>query len=428
MAIQAIQQASDPERPRGVMGFLDTLGNLYKENKDTETFNNIINEYQQNINEEGAYEKAQLDLMKSPIAPKKRIEMQRELNEAQEGIIKKQKAFNDRINAQAKKKQMSAEEKESAIQLQEKRGMPRHEAEAFVNATPSVQAQINRDHQELVNRGLRKPQGEVVEAPKQVAEEMPESPVDQALKENPESWPALLPPKDMINQERVKWEDKNQTANNKELVKADEKFRAFEGNDRLIKSMKTLNDSNKLPKGISSAIIDPSTGLIRPEAQLAGLANTETQLYAKNLAQFIKGAKEIFGARVTNFDVGTFMNQLPSLLNSDEGRRVILEQMQLVNDLEKSFYKTKKEALQKYSRSGNYADIVGIVDKKVEAKEQETIDRLDNVVKASGMLNIRSKNPEKFKGTALYQDPEGKFWSVKDSDAEKAKNKGWKKW
>lgn len=102
MAIQAIQQASDPERPRGVMGFLDTLGNLYKENKDTETFNNIINEYQQNIQDEGAYEKAQLDLMKSPIAPKKRIEMQRELNEVQEGIIKKQKAFNEKIEAKAK--------------------------------------------------------------------------------------------------------------------------------------------------------------------------------------------------------------------------------------------------------------------------------------------------------------------------------------
>lgn len=116
MAIQQIQQAQDTERPRGVMGFLDTLGNIYKENKDKETFNNLLNEYQQNIEQEGAYEKLQVDLMKSNIAPTRRLELQGQLNEMQEGIIKKQNAFNAKVKAkdEAAKK---VREKESVYEL-----------------------------------------------------------------------------------------------------------------------------------------------------------------------------------------------------------------------------------------------------------------------------------------------------------------------
>ena len=51
------------------------------------------------------------------------------------------------------------------------------------------------------------------------------------------------------------------------------------------------------------------------------------QQYIKTLNDFISQAKNFFGARVTNFDLQSFKSRLPSLLNTEEGRRAIIEQM-----------------------------------------------------------------------------------------------------
>lgn len=100
--IQIIDQADEESGPRGVMGFLNKLGEVYKENKDKKTFENLLNEYQQNIQDENAYENLQLNLMKSDISPKRRLSLQGQLNQMQEGIVKKQAAFNNKVKAHDK--------------------------------------------------------------------------------------------------------------------------------------------------------------------------------------------------------------------------------------------------------------------------------------------------------------------------------------
>jgi len=72
--------------------------------------------------------------------------------------------------------------------------------------------------------------------------------------------------------------------------------------------------SKKLPKGIGRINVDSDGNLRFPF-----LANAETQRFVKTLNEFAKGAKDTFGARVTNFDLEQYMRTFPTLLNSQDG-------------------------------------------------------------------------------------------------------------
>jgi hypothetical protein len=173
-------------------------------------------------------------------------------------------------------------------------------------------------------------------------------------------------------------------------------------------------------------IIDPETGDIRPTAQLLGIQNPQTELYVKNLKQWLKGAKEYFGARVTNFDVTSFMAQLPSLLNSEQGRRLILKQMKYVNNLESIHNNTMNEALKKYGRSANYSQISDITDKKVATKEEDLMGKINNLVLASKDIELMAQNPDKFRNHVLMQTSKGEFRAVPKDRVEFLKKE--KKW
>jgi hypothetical protein len=241
-----------------------------------------------------------------------------------------------------------------------------------------------------------------------------------------ESWPVLAPPEQMLPAERIKWENNNEKNNTKELKETETKNKALRTNDILISSMQKTNDSGKLPSGLGKLIVvDRKTGDIRPTAQAADSINKETELYIKNLKQFLKGAKDFFGARVTNFDVSSFMAQLPGLLNSEQGRRLILKQMELVNNLESVHANELDEAIKHYGRKANYIDISRTVDERVGGQEKDLLNKIDNVVEASYELDKMAKKPEKFKGAVLMQTDTGEWKAVKKELIPKYEAKGW---
>lgn len=443
---------------KGVGRVFDEIQDAYKGHQERSAIDEILGEYKQNMGDAQAYEKMQMGLMQdNRIGPTKRLEMQSQLDQVQKTIIQKDKA----LNARYKQGIQSQKDREQAIQLQEDRGMPRYEAEAYVDGSKGVQSQIERAHQELVNRNLRQPRAR---QPDQNAQQSPnsmEQPIEQPMGEEgqqvigsdemnpavqqeaaptqssppiqkekplaPDEWPEMPAPKGMTNAERVKWENTNQKENNKELKETQTKKKGYQTNDMLIKSMKET--SPYLPKGIEKmVIIDPATGDVRPSAQLAEQMNPETELYVKNLKQFLKGAKDFFGARVTNFDVNAFMAQLPTLMNSDAGRRVILNQMDLVNQFEATYNNTLNDGLKKFSRTANYADLLNATDKKVHGTQEELIGKINNVVKASKYMDQMAKNPEKFKDMTLMQDKDGTFKAIKNADVDRAIKDKWSKY
>lgn len=437
--VQVVDTTENPPEPTGVEQFFSRLGKSYKDDEDRVQIGSLINEYKKNREDANAWEDLQLGLESSTISPSKRLETQKSLNEMRKQITEKDKA----LNAHVKKGMKTVEERSTEIQKLVNDGYPEEEAEIYVDSPPSVKASLERNHRMEKGRKVRqtlseknaaaaKAEAQAVTTPEaDLIEGEPGEPIEPGKvgKEAPakaETWPEIPAPSNMTHEEKIKWGNNNEKSNIKELKEVEKKKKAYRDNGILINSLTKGNESKKLPAGLGKlVVIDPETGDIRPTAQLSGNINPETELYIKNLKQFLKGAKDFFGARVTNFDVSSFMQQLPSLLNSEQGRRVILKQMKLVNDLESVHANELDEGIKHYGRNANYIDISRTVDEKVAAKEQALLGKIDNVVDASKELEKMSKNPDKFRGAVLMQTDKGEWKAVKKELVEKYETKGW---
>lgn len=450
--VQVVDTTENKPDPTGVEELFSKLGKSIKDQNDRVEIGKIIDSYKQNREDANAWENLQLDLENSTISPTRRLETQKSLNEMKKTIIERDKALNAKVNKGILTEEEKKRQKENLI----KAGWPDYAADIYLDAPPGVKQTLEREHAVLTERGLRKP---LVTVPKGVDTQAPVSTPDEAVQvpdeasptgekpifvDDPETpqekkaakaaapipedeWPPAEQPKNLTQAERVKWENNNEKENNKELKATNEKKKAFRSNDILINSMTKVNDGKYLPDGLSKMlIIDPATGDIRPTAQLAKIQNPQTELYVKNLKQWLKGAKDFFGARVTNFDVSSFMAQLPSLLNSEQGRRLILKQMKYVNDLESIHNNTLNEGLKKYGRNANYNQISQVVDQKTQEREQDLIGKINNLVEASDYINMVAENPDKFRGTVLMQKPDGSFRAVPKEKVESLKAKKWR--
>lgn len=456
--VQTVDLTQREPEPTGVQEFFSKLGKSYKDKADQVEIGSLIEEYQKNRQDANAWEDLQLGLEKSTISPTKRLQTQQSLNEMKKLVIEKDKALNAKVNKGILTQEEKVRQKGNLV----KAGYPEEIAEFYLDAPPGVQGILAREHKELVERGIRKPLVTVppgvdqdnsqevspTQAPAPGSVQVPDAfsptgekpivgPGQETAQEKsaavspapiPENeWPELPEPPRMTNPERIKWENENEKENNKLIKETGDKKKAFRSNDILIESMTKVNDGKYLPSGLSKLlIIDPETGDIRPSAQLAKVQNPQTELYVKNLKQWLKGAKDFFGARVTNFDVTSFMQQLPSLLNSEEGRRLILKQMKYVNDLESIYNNTLNEGLKKYGRTANYGKITEVVDQKVASKEADLMGKINNLVDASGYINMIAQNPDKFRGYVLLQKPDGQFRAVPKEKVEELKKKKWR--
>jgi len=81
--------------------------------------------------------------------------------------------------------------------------------------------------------------------------------------------------------------------------------------------------------GLTRLNLNPQSG----ELIIPALASPEAQRYIKTINDFTTKAKDSYGSRVTNFDLTQFMKRLPTLANTEEGRKEIIEQMRTLNSI-----------------------------------------------------------------------------------------------
>lgn len=133
---------------------------------------------------------------------------------------------------------------------------------------------------------------------------------------------------------------------------------------RDIELLQNLNESGKLPTGLKKYNIGIQSGnLIIPE-----LANAETTQYVKTLQKFLRGLKDTYGARITNLDVDQYIQGLPKLSNSEEGRRVVLRQMQIANQINQLYYSVQKDIINKYGNKLTNSQIQTLIEEEIADK------------------------------------------------------------
>jgi hypothetical protein len=249
----------------------------------------------------------------------------------------------------------------------------------------------------------------------------------EAPKAKKEEWPKLPMPANTTAAEQEKWRDKNQTFNNKLLREIKEKSTSHTNALLRYNRLSTLNNSRKLPEGMGRLVINPGTGEPYAVASLVGLVNKETQDFVKTMNDFMIDAKNYFGSRVTNFDVQAFKSRLPTLLNTADGRRLIIEQMKLMEDLQITHNTELERGLKHYGRNASYSDVQNVVDRNTEEKEAQIINKVNNLDQAANYMDLMANDP-RFKDTTLMQSPNGKFKAIPNSKINEAKSRGYISW
>lgn len=171
----------------------------------------------------------------------------------------------------------------------------------------------------------------------QLSKNSPESSEEQRSpdpEEFEEAWLDYKYPKVMEGRrEREKMKSKMELAAEPKLLEMEDKLDAQEQSGMKFERLAHLFTpelEDKFPPALMAAAFTKE-GELTPLAQAS--LSPEAQEAVKLITDEIKGARETFGARVTNFEAGTYLKTLPNLLNTPEGRRRVLRDLKIVNKL-----------------------------------------------------------------------------------------------
>ena len=160
----------------------------------------------------------------------------------------------------------------------------------------------------------------------------------------------------------------------KEVGEIKEKTGALDTMDRLAKTSGALN-SPAWMTGLKMFGLDQYPAFTKPG----------TQEYNAATVGFLTGLRSMFGARPTQWEVGVYMNKLPGLMNSPEGRKTISENMRRGLQAQRIALDAKKDIIRQ--KRSVPADIELLVDDKVGKK----IDQLWGQNKKSLGINTVSE-------------------------------------
>lgn len=118
-----------------------------------------------------------------------------------------------------------------------------------------------------------------------------------------------------------------------EVKDINKKYDAARNADMRISKMEKLIDSGKLNHPVIAGLAKTATkGIFGIGLNLMGLLSPESQEFDKLSTDFVKDAKDIFGSRLTNLDIETFLQTVPTLSQSNDGKRRVINNLKLFNE------------------------------------------------------------------------------------------------
>lgn len=147
-------------------------------------------------------------------------------------------------------------------------------------------------------------------------------------------------PTNMTPKQLDKWHTENRKYNEKPYDAVSERVRGTTKFNTIIDSMERLNEHGELPDDANRWTINPETGDVYDTLKKLSIGATpDTELFIKDLYEMAPDAKKDYGARITDFDLKTHMKKYPSLMNTKQGRRLILNQIKMLNKITQEYDK-----------------------------------------------------------------------------------------
>ena len=143
-----------------------------------------------------------------------------------------------------------------------------------------------------------------------------------------------------------------------------DKYKGAIENDWRLNKLEALVKKGNLDKPVTAALIK-AAGLKEFGIDLSSLMTADSQEFQKISNDFIKNAKSIFGARVTEGEIRLFLQTVPNLMQTDDGKRRIIRNMKLFNQADKLRFKAMNDIVE---MNGNKRpkNLMSLVEKKVK--------------------------------------------------------------
>ena len=217
--------------------------------------------------------------------------------------------------------------------------------------------------------------------------------------------------------EEKKLRTKIETRDDPKLEKLEDKLEAYEMTGMRFNRLNELFSPELESKFPPSSLV----GLFSKNGELNDKAfsvlSPEAQEATKLIADELSGAKETFGARVTNFDLQAYLKRLPTLLNSAEGRRRVLRDLQIINQLNRDQAKGVIDIMEREGKSGKVSFAAA---KRMYRKEnEEKIKNLRNEFinpEKSGISSLDSDSARRYPGRKVKDPQTGQIFISKNNE------------
>lgn len=175
--------------------------------------------------------------------------------------------------------------------------------------------------------------------------------------------------------------------------------------DTRLERMIDLITSGQLNGPLKSSIVNRikegiTTGLISiPGIDLSGLLlSQESQEFNKESTKFIESLKNIFGGKVTNEEMKRFLDTIPTLFQSEEGKIRVINNMLLMNEASRIKFDTMKEIIKENGgyRPSNLAD-------QVEDRAKKQLDDISRRFKEG--IRVPNKKLERYQISQIPRHP-----------------------
>lgn len=179
-------------------------------------------------------------------------------------------------------------------------------------------------------------------------------------------------------------------------------------NARFSRLQELFNDPSKFPPGWMVGLLSKE-GELRPTA-IAALSD-EAQEAVKLIIDSTSGIKNTYGARVTNFDLQTYLRKLPSLLNSAEGKARVLRDLQVINQINRLHNEGIMQIFEEHGGSDKIA--YSKVEREFNKRYGKEIDRLykEFINPAKKTFDtIEAADPGKYLGKKMINDETGEVF------------------
>lgn len=182
--------------------------------------------------------------------------------------------------------------------------------------------------------------------------------------------------------------------------------------------MSNLNDSGKLSAPITAAFLN-KFGL-----PLGILNNPDSEEFDKLSKDLLKNIRTYFGARINVVEVENFLKTIPTLMNSEEGRRRIIDNLKLFMKPRQMMYEEYQNLRKDYKQKGK--TLPADLQEEILDRLKPQLTELSKTFISGTSQNLGSETPNQEEMIEVIS-PQGKSGKIKKSQLAKALKKGYKK-